>query len=69
MVTLLGLIALALIFSGGALWAFLSATANGQFDDLETPRHRLLAQDETDGEFVTNPPTAPALAPDAPREA
>ena len=37
---------LALVLGGGAVWAFIRATRAGQFDDLETPAHRILADDE-----------------------
>ena len=44
--TLAGLILLALLFSAASLGVFLAAVKRGQFDDLETPRHRLLADDD-----------------------
>jgi|GEM_PF-1360037 len=44
--TLAGLILLALLFSSVSLGVFLAAVKRGQFDDLETPRHRLLADDD-----------------------
>ena len=31
---------------GVALWAFLWAVRNGQFDDLEGPAHRILMDDD-----------------------
>jgi cbb3-type cytochrome oxidase maturation protein len=40
---------LALIFAGGALFAFIWAVRGGQFDDLATPPVRILHDgDETD---------------------
>lgn len=44
--TLIGLLLLALVFSGLALAVFLLSVKGGQFDDLETPRHRILADDD-----------------------
>jgi cbb3-type cytochrome oxidase maturation protein len=32
-----------------AVWAFVRATKAGQFDDLETPAHRVLHDHEDDG--------------------
>lgn len=40
------LIPLALLIAGGGLCAFLMALKSGQFDDLETPAHRILAEDD-----------------------
>jgi cbb3-type cytochrome oxidase maturation protein len=45
------LLPVALLFSGAALAAFILATRAGQFDDLETPGHRILHDDE-----VASPP-------------
>ena len=40
------LLPLSIILGGGALVLFLWALRNGQFDDLETPAHRILIEDE-----------------------
>ena len=40
------LLPLSIILGGGALVLFLWALRNGQFDDLETPAHRILFEDE-----------------------
>jgi cbb3-type cytochrome oxidase maturation protein len=40
------LLPLALIIAGVAVWAFVRSVRGGQFDDLETPAHRIL-HDET----------------------
>ena len=37
---------LALIFAAAALWAFITAVRTGQFDDLTTPAHRMLLDDD-----------------------
>jgi len=42
------LIPMALGVVGVALWAFLWAVRNGQFDDLEGPAHRILMDDDDD---------------------
>lgn len=39
------LVPLALLFAGGALWAFIVSVKRGQFDDLETPAVRILFDD------------------------
>jgi len=44
------LLPVALLFSAAALAAFVLAARAGQFDDLETPAHRILYDDE-----VTSP--------------
>ncbi|MCA2961427.1 MAG: cbb3-type cytochrome oxidase assembly protein CcoS [Silvanigrellales bacterium] len=44
--TLIALLLLALLFAGLALVVFLAAVKGGQFDDMETPRHRILVEDE-----------------------
>ena len=36
---------LALIFAGGAVIAFIWSAKRGQFDDLDTPPHRMLHDD------------------------
>jgi cbb3-type cytochrome oxidase maturation protein len=43
------LLPLASVLGIAAVWAFVRATRAGQFDDLETPAHRILHDDE-DGE-------------------
>lgn len=40
------LMPLAFVLGGAALVAFVRATRAGQFDDLETPAHRILHDDE-----------------------
>ncbi len=40
------LLPLASALGGIAVWAFVRATRAGQFDDLETPAHRILHDDE-----------------------
>ena len=42
------LLPLAFALGLGAVWAFVRATRAGQFDDLETPAHRMLHDDEPD---------------------
>jgi cbb3-type cytochrome oxidase maturation protein len=42
------LLPLAFALGTGAVWAFVRATRAGQFDDLETPAHRMLHDDEPD---------------------
>jgi cbb3-type cytochrome oxidase maturation protein len=42
------LIPLALALGGFFLYAFVWAAKQGQFDDLETPKHRLLIEDYKD---------------------
>jgi len=37
---------LALLFAVGALWAFIAAVRGGQFDDMSTPAHRMLHDDD-----------------------
>lgn len=48
------LMPLALALGGGAVWAFIRATRAGQFDDLETPAHRMLHDDEEPQERPTD---------------
>jgi len=43
---LLLLIPIGMAFLGVAIWAFLWAVRNGQFDDLEGPAHRILMDDD-----------------------
>ena len=40
----------ALLLGGGFLAAFIWGASRGQFDDLETPAHRMLLPDSTEGE-------------------
>ena len=40
------LLPMALLFGIGFLFAFIWAARKGQFDDLETPKHRILVEDE-----------------------
>lgn len=40
------LIPVAAVFAAGAIVAFIWATRNGQFDDLDTPAVRMLFDDE-----------------------
>lgn len=41
------LIPLGLMLLALAVWAFFWAVNNGQFDDLDTPAHRILHDDDT----------------------
>ncbi len=43
------LLPLGLVVAGVALAVFIRATRTGQFDDLETPAHRILHDDEPVG--------------------
>jgi cbb3-type cytochrome oxidase maturation protein len=36
----------AFVLAGLAIWAFIRAARAGQFDDLETPAHRMLLDDD-----------------------
>jgi cbb3-type cytochrome oxidase maturation protein len=40
------LLPLAVILASIALWAFVRAVKAGQFDDLDTPAHRILHDDD-----------------------
>jgi cbb3-type cytochrome oxidase maturation protein len=40
------LMPLAFALGIGAVWAFVRAARAGQFDDLETPAHRILHEDD-----------------------
>jgi len=40
---------IALAVAAAAVFAYLWAARSGQFDDLETPRHRILWEDEAAG--------------------
>ncbi len=39
---------IALLVATAAVWAFYRSINEGQFDDLETPAHRILVGDEDD---------------------
>ncbi|MCA9782488.1 MAG: cbb3-type cytochrome oxidase assembly protein CcoS [Calditrichaeota bacterium] len=49
------LVPLALLIVAVALGAFIHSVRKGQFDDLDTPAHRMLIDDE----FQPAPPTPP----------
>lgn len=40
------LIPLALLLAGIAVWAFVRSAMQGQYDDLDTPAHRMLLDDD-----------------------
>jgi cbb3-type cytochrome oxidase maturation protein len=40
------LLPITLAIAGGFLWAFFWAARQGEFDDLETPAHRILFDDQ-----------------------
>lgn len=42
------LLPFALLLGGGFLFAFIWTVKNDQYDDLETPAHRLLLEETTD---------------------
>lgn len=42
------LIPIAIILAGFAIWAFFWSVNSGQFDDLESPAHRILYDDDED---------------------
>lgn len=47
------MIPMALLLGAGFVFAFIWATKNGQFDDVETPAHRALLDDsENNNEFI-----------------
>ena len=46
MTVLFVVLPLALIFAGGAVIAFIWSAKTGQFDDLTTPAHRILHDDD-----------------------
>ncbi len=52
------LLPLAFALGIAAVWAFVRATRAGQFDDLETPAHRVLHDHEDDEAGA--PPDPPA---------
>ncbi len=37
---------LAILLAAAAVWGFVWATRRGQFDDLDTPAHRMLHDDD-----------------------
>lgn len=41
------LLPIALLFGAGFLAAFIYAARSGQYDDLETPAHRMLLEDSS----------------------
>jgi cbb3-type cytochrome oxidase maturation protein len=47
------LLPLAVLMGGLAVFAFLRAVRKGQFDDLDTPQHRMLFDDNEGGEAKT----------------
>jgi cbb3-type cytochrome oxidase maturation protein len=48
------LLPLAFALGIGAVWAFVRATRSGQFDDLETPAHRMLHDEEPEPKQSTD---------------
>ena len=48
MIILLLLVPLSLVLLGAAIWAFVWAVRQGQFDDLDTPALDILADDPHD---------------------
>jgi cbb3-type cytochrome oxidase maturation protein len=46
------IIPLAFLLAGGALAAFMYAVRQGQFDDLDTPAHRVLFEDDEPATMV-----------------
>jgi len=54
------LLPLAFALGLAAVWAFVRATRAGQFDDLETPAHRILHDDESDRPVKALPAQGPA---------
>ncbi|MFN7020154.1 MAG: cbb3-type cytochrome oxidase assembly protein CcoS [Phycisphaerales bacterium] len=40
------MVPVALLLAGGAVLAFIRAARSGQYDDLETPAHRMLWPDD-----------------------
>lgn len=48
------LIPLGLVLLAFALWAFFWAVGNGQFDDLESPAWRILLDDDTRPETLSD---------------
>jgi cbb3-type cytochrome oxidase maturation protein len=50
------LLPMALLLGGGFLYSFVISVRKGQYDDLETPAHRMLLDDEES-------PASPGLEP------
>lgn len=46
MTVLFVVLPLAVVFAGGAVWAFIWAARGGQFDDLKTPAVRILHDED-----------------------
>ena len=46
MTVLFVVLPLALVFAAGAVGAFIWCARSGQFDDMETPAHRILHDDD-----------------------
>ena len=44
--TIIFMVAVALLLSFGFVLSYVWASSNGQFEDLETPAHRMLKNDE-----------------------
>lgn len=44
------LLPLGILFGAVAVWAFVWATKSGQYDDLDTPRYRMLFDDDRKSE-------------------
>ncbi|EAR61687.1 cbb3-type cytochrome oxidase assembly protein CcoS [Neptuniibacter caesariensis] len=42
------LIPIAIVLAGFAIWAFFWSVNNGQYDDLESPAHSILYDDDED---------------------
>lgn len=60
------LIPIAIILAGLAIWAFFWSVNSGQFDDLESPAHRILYDDDEElipedaRQKTPEPPSSPA---------
>jgi len=50
------LLPLAVILASIALFAFIRAVKNGQFDDLDTPAHRILHDEDDEPSREKKPP-------------
>lgn len=61
MIVLYFVLPLALVLAGLACWAFMRATREGQFDDLDTPPLRVLFDED-------DPPTGAMQMPGETRE-
>jgi cbb3-type cytochrome oxidase maturation protein len=42
------LIPMSIVIVAGALWAFLWSLKRGQFEDMESPAHRIIIEDRED---------------------